>query len=262
LSAIITVGDEILDGFTQDTNAHWLAGRLFALGVPVTGMEVVGDRVEEIAACVRRWLLRSDVTHLLVCGGLGPTPDDRTFEGVALALDRPLVFDVPTGRRLQEIIFRYTAAGRRASARLEASGRKMAMVPADGVPLINSVGMAPGMAYALPGDRHLFVLPGVPRELFAIFSEELEPRYLQSAGRQAAVVELRYRAAPESAFYPVMKEVESAFPDIAVGSYPHPDRRELTIRVRGASRERVRQVVERVRAGVSYPAQEEVVISP
>ncbi len=252
-SAIITVGDEILGGFTQDTNAQWLAARLFARGFPPRGMEVVGDRADDIVAAVRRWVARPEVARIFLCGGLGPTPDDRTFAALAQALGRPLVYLPATGRRIQEMVLAFAKSRRLPSGRLGPASRKMATVPAGGTALINPVGMAPSMVYALAEpDRWLLVLPGIPRELKAIFVEEIEPKYLAAPSSPPVVAELHYEAAPESAFYAVMQEVEAAFPGVSVGSYPDPERRELTIRVRGSSAEAVERVVERLRRGVPY----------
>src|SRR5947208_4109024 len=89
-TVIIAVGDEILSGHTLDTNSHLLARLAFAAGRPVRRIEVVGDDLGAIAAAIRRALDEAEVQRVAVCGGIGPTPDDRTFEAVALALDRPL----------------------------------------------------------------------------------------------------------------------------------------------------------------------------
>jgi molybdopterin-biosynthesis enzyme MoeA-like protein len=122
---------------------------------------------------------------------------------------------------------------------------RMASIPADPDHVFrNRRGMAPGLLYRVDG-RRLFVLPGVPTELKSIVTEELEPEFL--AGRLAATVqELRFLSAPESRFYPVMRELEESHPDISVGSYPHLETRELVIRVLGDDPKRVAEVAELV----------------
>ena len=87
-TVIIAVGDEILSGHTQDTNSAFLAARAFAAGFPVRRIEVVADRLEDVVTAVHRALSDGAVTRIAVCGGIGPTPDDRTFEAVARALGR------------------------------------------------------------------------------------------------------------------------------------------------------------------------------
>src|SRR5450759_3652345 len=90
MTVIIAVGDEVLSGHTQDTNSFFLAQRAFAAGFPVRRIEVVADRIDDVVAAIHRGLADTGVTRIAVCGGIGPTPDDRTFEAVGRALDRPL----------------------------------------------------------------------------------------------------------------------------------------------------------------------------
>jgi molybdopterin-biosynthesis enzyme MoeA-like protein len=109
----------------------------------------------------------------------------------------------------------------------------------------NRRGMAPGAMYELGGKR-IFVLPGVPMELKGIFTEEIEPEFL-SDGSAATVGEVRFSFAVEARFYPIMRELEDAFPDVSVGSYPNFETKELVIRVLGADAKRVDDVVDIVR---------------
>src|SRR5258708_37576057 len=88
-SVVIAVGDELLRGHTLDTNTNWLAQRLYALGFPARRVHIVSDVQEEIVAAVRGEMAL-EPTCLFVCGGLGPTPDDRTLAAPAVALQRPL----------------------------------------------------------------------------------------------------------------------------------------------------------------------------
>src|SRR5579884_2545540 len=87
---VIAVGDELLSGHTQDTNSNFLARRLFEAGNPVRRIEVVADADQDIALALRRALAEPGVRAVVLSGGIGPTPDDRTFAAVAGALDLPL----------------------------------------------------------------------------------------------------------------------------------------------------------------------------
>ncbi len=123
---------------------------------------------------------------------------------------------------------------------------RMARIPSGPVHVFkNKRGMAPGVLYELDGKR-LFVLPGVPMELKSIFTEEVEPEFL-AGGSAATVRELRFTFAVEARFYPLMRELEEAFPDVSVGSYPNFETKELVIRVLGSDPKRVDEVVELVR---------------
>jgi molybdenum cofactor synthesis domain-containing protein len=249
-SSILAVGDELLRGFTVDTNSNWLAGRLFALGYPVKRIEVVGDVEADIVAAVRDHMARPELVRIFVCGGLGPTPDDKTFQALARALDRPLIYDQATGAAMQTLLFSRGVAKIRGTAELNAGNRKMAMVPEGSVILRNGPGMAPGIAYPLGSDRFLFAMPGVPPELRSLFRDWIEPGYLRD-GNPPAVGELHYRLAPESSFAPAMLALESEYPDVSLGSYPQTELGRLIIRASGADGVRVQQVLDEIRRRVT-----------
>jgi molybdenum cofactor synthesis domain-containing protein len=240
---VIAIGDELVGGFTQDTNSHWLAERLRLLGFPLKRISVIKDRQEDIVEQLHRDLGDPDVDDVYCSGGLGPTPDDRTFDAVAAALGRELVTWQPVLEKIERRVRRMHEAELIESPQVSEGNFRMACIPArpDHV-FRNRRGMAPGLLYRLDG-RRLFVLPGVPTELKSIFTEELEPEFL--AGRLAATVrELRFSFAPESRFYAVMRELEASHPDVSVGSYPHFETKELIIRLLGDDPARVAQAME------------------
>lgn len=249
-SSIIAVGDELLRGFTVDTNSNWLAGRLFALGYPLKRIEVVGDVEDDIVAAVQQHIANSELVRIFVCGGLGPTPDDRTFQAMGRALGRPLVYDRETGLLMQGLMFSRGVAKTRGTAELSVGNRKMAMVPQGSRILRNGPGMAPGIAFPLGADRFIFALPGVPTELRSIFGEWIESGYLRD-GRPPAVGELHYRLAPESAFAQAMQALETAYPDVSLGSYPQAELGRLVIRASGPDGARVQQVLDEIQRRVS-----------
>lgn len=237
-STVIAIGDELLAGFTLDTNSHWLAGRLRALGYPLKRITTVGDREAEIVDQLHRDLADPEVADVFCSGGLGPTPDDRTFESVAAALGRGLVTWQPVIDRVERRVRMMHELGLVQATQVAEGNRRMARIPAGPDHVFrNRRGMAPGAMYRFDG-RRLFVLPGVPAELRGIFSEEIEPEFL--AGGTAAIVrELRFVFAIEARFYPVMRELEASHPDVSVGSYPQRESRELIIRFTGTDSGRI-----------------------
>jgi nicotinamide-nucleotide amidase len=237
-TVIIAVGDEVLSGHTQDTNSRFLAQKAFAAGFAARRIEVVADRLDTIVDAVHRALAEEGVARIAVCGGIGPTPDDRTFEAVAEALGRTLREDADALAHITGIVGRMHAAGWTASAEVSEGNRRCAMVPEGGTVLFNRRGMAPPMAYDLGNDRWLFILPGVPREFTAIVEEELIPRFFWG-GQASVVTELRYRHVPESELYPPMRRLAEEFADVSAGSYPQTEAREVIIRLRGVSGARV-----------------------
>lgn len=228
---IITVGDEILSGHTLDTNSHLLARLAFAAGWPVIRIEVVSDDTSAIGAAIDRALEQPEVRRIAVCGGIGPTPDDRTFEAVAHALRRPLELNDDALANIATMTRRMFEAGWVTSPEVSEANRRQATVPAGARTLRNRRGMAPPLALEVGDDRWLFVLPGIPREFSAIVEEELMPAYF-SGGVPVHVKELRYRSVPEAEMSPFIRQLEREFPDVAAGSYPQTATQELIIRLR------------------------------
>jgi nicotinamide-nucleotide amidase len=237
-SCIVAIGDELVGGFTLDTNSHWLADRLRILGYPVKRVTQIRDRPKEIVEQLQRELGDSDVSDVFVSGGLGPTPDDRTFAAVAGALGRELVIWEETRARIERRVQRMHAMGLLESPDVTEGNLRMARIPAGPAHVFkNRRGMAPGALYDANGKR-LFILPGVPMEMKGIFTEEIEPEFLV-AGSAATVRELRFTFAVEARFYPLMRELEETFPDVSVGSYPNFETKELVIRFAGLDPKRV-----------------------
>jgi len=275
---LVIVGDELLGGFTTDTNGALAARRLFEAGYPVRRIEIVADIVDDIVVVLRRGIDDPSITRVLVAGGIGPTPDDRTHEAVARALGRELVEHPAALLQIETLVARMHAAGWVTSPVPTPANRKMARM-AEGVGILeNPRGMAPGLAVELgpapagapapagrvtrppsaaveggagaggpsPWSRWLFVLPGVPREFAAMLEEVLIPSHF--AGSEAmAVVETRHPGAIEADFAEPMRRLEQEFPDVAVGSYPQQRGRDLVIRLRGTDPGRVRAAGDRLR---------------
>jgi molybdenum cofactor synthesis domain-containing protein len=245
-SSIVAIGDELVGGFTLDTNSSWLAERLRILGYPVKRITAIRDRPTEIVEQVQRELDDPEVTHIFCSGGLGPTPDDRTFASLAQVLGREIIVWDETREKIERRVRRMHEAGLLDSPDVTEGNLRMARIPAEPAHVFkNRRGMAPGVLYEANGKR-LFVLPGVPLELKGIFTEEIEPEFL-AEGSAATVREVRFTFAVEARFYPLMRELEESFPDVSVGSYPNFETKELVIRCLGTDPKRVDEVVEIVR---------------
>jgi len=246
VSSIVAIGDELVGGFTLDTNSHWMAERLRLLGYPVKRVTQIRDRPQEIVEQLRRELDDAEITDVFVSGGLGPTPDDRTFAALATALGKELMIWEETRERIERRVQRMHSMGLLESPDVTEGNLRMARIPAGPSHVFkNRRGMAPGTIYEANGKR-IFVLPGVPLEMKGIFTEELEPQFL-TAGSAATVRELRFTFAVEARFYPLMRELEEQFPDVSVGSYPNFETKELVIRCVGLDPKRVEAALDVIR---------------
>ncbi|MDQ6748799.1 MAG: molybdopterin-binding protein, partial [Candidatus Dormibacteraeota bacterium] len=219
-------------------------------------VHIVADVQEEIVVALRAEIQRGP-DCLFLCGGLGPTPDDRTLAALSVAIERPLRLDPQAAKRIQDRIDWLHGIGRIASNEMREANRRMAAVPEGAVILNNSMGMAPGLVFPISGpgeveSRHLFVLPGVPRELKTIFEEEIVTGYL-AGGTVHLTEEVHFQMAVEAEFWDILSRVEREFPGLSVGSYPQPDRGHLIIRLAGPDPLQVTAAADLVRA--SAPAE-------
>ena len=200
-AAILTIGNEIVSGDTENTNASWLARRLAPLGVEVRLIAALPDEIDEIARFVREHA--SAVDFLLVTGGLGGTPDDLTREALAAAFG--------VGQEEQPEV----AADLRARfTRDPEYAARWARLPEGSRPLANPRGGAPGFVI-----ENVYVFPGLPAEMEAMFDAVAADF---AGGPPIASWRRTYRTR-ESDIVELLAEATARWPDVLVGSYPRFD---------------------------------------
>jgi len=200
---IIIIGDEILDGSVRDTNSAFMARRISTLGSQTSCILVLPDEPGTVAAALVPLAEAND--FVITSGGIGPTPDDRTYEALSVAFDVPLA---PHPDLVAIVERRFTDAERPWALRMAS--------PPEGAELV-----AGGrFAWPLIRFRNLFILPGVPGILEDKFSL-LEP-HLAAGTFHTGYLRVRVR---ESALAGDMASLISAHPEVRIGSYPvlHPE---------------------------------------
>jgi nicotinamide-nucleotide amidase len=210
---IISVGNELLIGHTLDTNSYWIAKRLTRFGWTLQRITVLRDSLEAIKDGVTG-ALRRKPDLLITLGGLGPTHDDMTLKGVALALNRRLVLNTEAFAMVKT---RYNAL--EASTGLTRFRRKMAALPGGAIALPNPVGTAPGVAITIHKTR-LVSLPGVPSEMRAIFTGSVIPMLKAAKGQAPLEVSIGLVGIIESALAPALDRTRKAFPGLYFKSHP------------------------------------------
>jgi nicotinamide-nucleotide amidase len=217
---IICVGNELLIGKTLNTNAQWIARQATALGITVKRVAVVADEVEEIAAAIQETLERKP-SFAITTGGLGPTFDDKTLQGIAEALDRKLKINAEAlemVRRKYEMYARERGAAE--TVELTQSRLKMATLPEKSEPVSNPVGTAPGVQVNLK-ETTLIAMPGVPSEMKAIFHETVAPLLRHATGKTAFYEKSIYvDDVMESSLAPLIDKVMQSNPNVYVKSHP------------------------------------------
>ncbi|PSP85341.1 competence/damage-inducible protein A [Halobacteriales archaeon QS_6_64_34] len=213
--AVVTVGDELLVGETLNTNAAWLGEQLRDRGVTVERMTTLPDRTADIARVVNEYHAEYDA--VIVTGGLGPTHDDLTIDGVAAAFGREVVES--------QAVLEWLAEHGGYSREDLAEGTDE--LPAGSRMLPNHEGVAPGCVV-----ENCYVLPGVPSEMKRMFAEVAE----EFTGEKRHVVTVD-AAEPESALLDRIGKVRQLFP-VTVGSYPG---EYVTVRFEGTDAEAVEE---------------------
>jgi len=175
---IITVGTELLLGQLVDTNTTFIAKALADAGIDVHRETSVGDNAARIAAAAREALGRADC--VIIAGGLGPTVDDLTRDGAAAATGRALELHEASLERIKAMFARL---GRP----MAENNARQAMMPAGAIVLDNDQGTAPGFIVEEDG-RALIAVPGVPREMKEMITQQVVPWLVKRYGVEATIV--------------------------------------------------------------------------
>ena len=221
---VVTIGDELLLGFTIDTNGAYLSKKLAEIGLRVVRRTSVGDSQTEIAAAVSEALTRTG--GVITTGGLGPTSDDMSKAAVAGMFGRRLVIDQEHVAWMKERW--HTRFGKE----MPKSNMMQASLPEGAIKLGNNHGSAPGVF--LEGDQGwVAMLPGVPREMRGMTDDTLIP-LLASKYSAAAVIQshtLRTTGVAESLLGDQLANVELPA-GISLAYLPSPDGVDLRLTLR------------------------------
>jgi len=226
---VLVIADEILGGHVHESNSHWLAQQVKPMGVKLARVEVCSDDLDDIVRSVRRFLFDLDLDYVVTSGGLGPTHDDRTMEGVAKGAGLPLV---QTPQNLEWMRRRARAGFERGyflSPEPNEGLLKMTWLPEGSGVILNDVGTALGAIVTTgPKPTTLFTLPGVPAEFMRMFDEGVRPRLATAAPIHTEELVLYTE---ESRLLPDLRRLEASYPDVTLGSYP--ERGHVRIRATG-----------------------------
>jgi nicotinamide-nucleotide amidase len=165
IAYIVSIGDEILSGRTQDTNSNYIARRLYELGIFPKSIITIGDDKQVIQTSISTLLEDADI--IFTTGGLGPTPDDNTTISVANILKRKLILD-------ETIIARVEKYFEKQKREVPELATKQALIPQGAITLDNPVGQAAGLILKQV-KKTIILLPGVPIELEKIFETGVLP---------------------------------------------------------------------------------------
>ncbi len=196
-AGIISVGNELLMGFTLDSNSTWIARKLLDLGIKVDLKLTIADNEGEILEAFKTLSSRCDV--ILCTGGLGPTSDDVTksaycdFIQAGLGLNEDYLEELKKKFEDRQLV-------------MSDSNREQAMVPDKGETIPNSLGSALGLKY-VDEENHIYVMPGVPSEMKRMMDETVLPELEQLPRDELHVTTIRLTGIMESALYDQVKDL-------------------------------------------------------
>jgi nicotinamide-nucleotide amidase len=180
---VLAIGTELLLGQIVDTNSSWIGEQLAAAGIDTLEHRKVGDNLDRVVRCIRSMLEVSDA--LIICGGLGPTPDDLTREAIAE------VMGVPLERREDLVEWIANLFGGR-GRQMPENNLRQADVPEGGDVIPNPIGTAPGLRCEVDG-RVIYAVPGVPYEMQRMINEHVLPDLLERSGERAVIVNRSFK---------------------------------------------------------------------
>ena len=177
---IISIGTEILLGEIVDTNATFIARKLRDAGIDLYRKTTIGDNSSRIAQAVQQALERNDI--IITTGGLGPTIDDATREGVAMALGVETEFHDELWEQIQARFKRFDRTPTE-------NNKRQAYLPQGAIAIENPVGTAP--SFMVEKNSHTIIsLPGVPREMEYLLEKVVLP-YLRESYQIHGIIKAR-----------------------------------------------------------------------
>jgi nicotinamide-nucleotide amidase len=243
LAEIVSIGEELLSGDTDivDTNSIFITKELRGTGVRVAYKTTVGDDEQRITDVIRLALSRADV--IITTGGLGPTVDDMTRQGVANAVGQKLVLH-------QELLDDIAAKFVKFGSRMTDNNRMQAMIPEGAIPIPNPVGTAPGFIVEHAGKVILSV-PGVPREMKYLVEHNVIPYLKEKVGASGVIKNrvLRTAGIGESLIDEKIGDLEKLTNPV-VGLAAHAGQTDIRIAARAASEAEADALIAEVEAEV------------
>jgi nicotinamide-nucleotide amidase len=178
---IIAIGSELLLGQIIDTNSSYISKRLAENGIELTQTTTVGDDLQRMKEVIQEAIVRSNI--IITTGGIGPTEDDLTREGVAEVFQRPLTFQPHLMEQIEDLF-------KKRGFRMAENNRKQAYIPEGSIPIENPKGTAPGFIVEY-SNGSIISIPGVPPEMEYLMEKTVIPYIRKRFGLKHEVIQYR-----------------------------------------------------------------------
>jgi len=214
---MLIIGNEVLIGKTKDTNSNWMAKRISKFGHRLRRITTIADELDEISNALQE-ILKRKPDMIITSGGLGPTFDDMTLEGIAKGLGRKIVRNKHAYNMIKKA---YENAYERGILKLEGMTKereKMAYLPKGANPLKNLRGTAPGVEINEKATL-IFCLPGVPMEMKGMFNNSILQNLKDTKGK---FVEkgFTFKGIGESQIAAYTTKIENKYPQLWIKTHP------------------------------------------
>ena len=217
---IIAIGDELLNGFTVDTNSQWIKEKFSILNGEIQKSIIISDSKkiikQELNLC-----LAEEYDYIFISGGLGPTHDDITKKSISEYLNQPLIV---AGNHFEDLKkkfkIHYSSNFEKGENRnIESAIKTQAQILENSDPIPNLIGTALGMTFT-KGKTRVFVFPGVPKELKCMFDRIIIPKYF-SLQSSKFVKTLKTTGITETRLSNLVSEIISTMKMVKISFLPH-----------------------------------------
>ncbi|MDP6685473.1 MAG: CinA family nicotinamide mononucleotide deamidase-related protein, partial [Candidatus Omnitrophota bacterium] len=219
---IICIGNEIMLGHINNTNAQYLSKKLSEIGIRTTKQTSIPDEAKTIISSINNSLNSSNITVLT--GGLGPTVDDLTLECISKASGKGLIFNKKVATNIK-------AHFKKRKIKMPKNNLRQALVPKDANYILNDIGTAPGLFMTLAKGKVLIALPGVPFELYSMFKKGIVPQ-LKKIFQPDKIIRsrvIKLTGLAESSVDSKIEDLLRSKGNVEMGIYPHPE--EISIKI-------------------------------
>ena len=237
-ATVICIGNEILLGHINNTNAQYISQYLTNIGIKTSLHVSIPDDHQTISSSIRKSLLDSDI--VVLTGGLGPTVDDITLECISMALNKKLIFNKKVAEHIRSHF-------KKRKLKMPKNNLRQALIPEGAKYILNNIGSAPGLIICV-GKKVLIALPGVPFEMQDMIEKSVTP-YLKKHFLPDLIIKshvIKITGLAESVVNEKIEDILKIGGNVQMGIYPHPEEISVKITVTDKSAAKVNSTISKI----------------
>ena len=239
---VICIGNEILLGHINNTNAQYISQYLTNIGIKTSLHVSIPDDHQTISSSIRKSLLDSDI--VVLTGGLGPTVDDITLECISMALNKKLIFNKKVAEHIRSHF-------KKRKLKMPKNNLRQALIPEGAKYILNNIGSAPGLIICV-GKKVLIALPGVPFEMQDMIEKSVTP-YLKKHFLPDLIIKshvIKITGLAESVVNEKIEDILKIGGNVQMGIYPHPEEISVKITVTDKSANKVNSTINKIEKNI------------